>query len=69
MRIPDYGNSENNQLVPWRGGAGAMEAIYFGNAGWHKNRRLGHGPWVGADLEAAMYTNPTLPPNPNPNPH
>ena len=26
----DYGNSENNQLVPWRGGAGSMEAIYFG---------------------------------------
>ena len=21
----DYGNSENNQLVPWRGGAGSME--------------------------------------------
>ena len=51
----DYGNSENNQLVPWRGGAGSMEAIYFGNAAWHKNRGLGHGPWVGADLEAGMY--------------
>ena len=55
----DYGNSENNQLVPWRGGAGAMEAIYFGNAGWHGNRgRTEHGnrgPWVGADLEAGMY--------------
>ena len=51
----DYGNSENNQLVPWRGGAGSMEAIYFGNAPWHGNRGLGHGPWVGADLEAGMY--------------
>ena len=27
MRDAD-GNSENNQLVPWRGGAGSMEAIY-----------------------------------------
>ena len=51
----DYGNSENNQLVPWRGGAGSMEAIYFGNAAWHRNRGQGEGPWVGADLEAGMY--------------
>merc|ERR1712039_972330 len=51
----DYGNSENNQNVPWSGGAGAMEAIYFGNAAWHGNRGSGHGPWVGADLEAGMY--------------
>lgn len=51
----DYGNSENNQLVPWRGGAGSMEAIYFGNAAWHGNRGNGIGPWVGADLEAGMY--------------
>ena len=51
----DYGNSENNQNVPWSGGAGAMEAIYFGNAAWHGNRGLGGGPWVGADLEAGMY--------------
>ena len=48
------GNSENNQLVPWRGGAGSMEAIYFGNAHWHGNRGVGKGPWVGADLEAGM---------------
>ena len=59
----DYGNSENNQNVPWSGGAGAMEAIYFGNATWKGNRGnttgCGHGtdcgPWVGADLEAGMY--------------
>jgi|EP01047_Picozoa_sp_COSAG01_P039660 hypothetical protein len=51
----DYGNSENNQLVPWRGGAGSMEAIYFGNANWHGNRGVGKGPWAGADLEAGMY--------------
>ena len=51
----DYGNSENNQNVPWRGGAGAMEAIYFGNGAWNKNRGLGEGPWAGADLEAGMY--------------
>lgn len=51
----DYGNSENNQLVPWRGGSGSMEAIYFGNAGWHHNRGVGDGPWAGADLEAGMY--------------
>ncbi len=67
----DYGNSENNQNVPWSGGAGAMEAIYFGNAAWKGNTGnpgnatgCGHdvptqppgcGPWVGADLEAGMY--------------
>ena len=32
-----------------------MEAIYFGSATWHKNHGAGHGPWVGADLEAGMY--------------
>jgi hypothetical protein len=42
----DYGNSENNQLVPWRGGAGSMEAIYFGNAHWNKQTGVGSGPWV-----------------------
>ena len=26
-----------------------------GNAAWHGNRGAGHGPWVGADLEAGMY--------------
>ena len=26
----DYGNSENNQLVPWRGGAGSMEVCLSG---------------------------------------
>ena len=52
----DYGNSENNQLVPWRGGAGSMEAIYFGNAHWLGNTGDGDtGPWIGADLEAGMY--------------
>jgi len=51
----DYGNSENNQRMPWAGGAGAMEAIYFGNAAWNRNRGHGRGPWVGADLEAGMY--------------
>ena len=40
----DYGNSENNQLVPWRGGAGSMEAIYFGNGAWFKNRGGPGGP-------------------------
>ena len=31
-----------------------MEAIYFGNAHWHKNTGAGKGPWVGADLEQGM---------------
>eukprot|EP00039_Didymoeca_costata_P020383 m.341067 g.341067 ORF g.341067 m.341067 type:complete len:351 (+) comp19778_c0_seq1:22-1074(+) len=51
----DYGNSENNQNVPWLGHNGTMEAIYFGNAHWHGNKGVGDGPWAGADLEAGMY--------------
>ena len=47
----DYGNSETNDKDD---GAGAMEAIYFGNAHWHGNSGAGpDGPWAGADLEAS----------------
>jgi hypothetical protein len=48
----DYGNSETDDTSD---GAGAMEAIYFGNAHWQNNTGAGDGPWVGADLEAGMY--------------
>lgn len=49
----DYGNSETDDRDD---GAGAMEAIYFGNAHWHGNSGGGPtGPWAGADLEAGMY--------------
>lgn len=48
----DYGNSETDDTSD---GAGAMEAIYFGNAHWQGNTGAGNGPWVGADLEAGMY--------------
>ena len=49
----DYGNSETNDKDD---GCGAMEAIYFGSAHWHKNTGAGDtGPWVGADLEQGMY--------------
>ena len=54
----DYGNSETNDRDD---GAGAMEAIYFGNAHWRGNSGgsggdpEGGGPWVGADLESGMY--------------
>lgn len=48
----DYGNSETDDTS---NGAGAMEAIYFGNAHWQGNAGSGDGPWVGADLEAGMY--------------
>ena len=53
LLLQDYGNSETNDRDD---GAGAMEAIYFGNAHWHGNTGGGAtGPWVGADLEAGMY--------------
>ena len=49
----DYGNSETNDRDD---GAGAMEAIYFGNAHWRGNTGAGpEGPWAGADLESGMY--------------
>jgi hypothetical protein len=49
----DYGNSEINDRDD---GCGTMEAIYFGNAHWHKNSGAGNtGPWIGADLEQGMY--------------
>lgn len=55
----DYGNSENSVVAKNRSdGAGAMEAIYFGNAHWMGNsgdNASVDGPWVGADLEAGMY--------------
>jgi len=34
---------------------GTPQAIYFGNAHWHRNTGAGGGPWVGADLEQGMY--------------
>ena len=71
----DYGNSENSVVAKNRSdGAGAMEAIYFGDARWMGNSGDGDGPWVGADLEAGMYygggnatkTNPRNKPLPYP---
>ena len=51
-----YGNSENSVTAHNKSlGAGAMEAIYFGQARWQGNGGDGDGPWVGADLEAGMY--------------
>lgn len=66
----DYGNSETDDRDD---GAGAMEAIYFGNAHWHGNSGGGPtGPWAGADLEAGMYVaciypvhDRSSPPSPN----
>ena len=55
----DYGNSENSIVARNESdGAGAMEAIYFGNTHWQGNtgdNTTMNGPWVGADLEAGMY--------------
>jgi len=55
----DYGNSENSVYAKNKSdGAGAMEAIYFGNTHWQGNtgdNSSSNGPWVGADLEAGMY--------------
>ena len=55
----DYGNSENSITAKNHSdGAGAMEAIYFGNTHWQGNTgddSVMDGPWVGADLEAGMY--------------
>ena len=55
----DYGNSENSVYAKNKSmGAGAMEAIYFGNTHWMGNtgdNSSVDGPWVGADLEAGMY--------------
>ena len=55
----DYGNSENSVVAKnMSDGAGAMEAIYFGNGHWQGNsgdNSTSDGPWVGADLEAGMY--------------
>ena len=58
----DYGNSEGKAAGNRSDGAGAMEAIYFGNTHWMQNAgdnttkgpdgQLLDGPWVGADLEA-----------------
>lgn len=55
----DYGNSENSVIAKNKSlGAGAMEAIYFGNTHWQGNtgdNSTSDGPWIGADLEAGMY--------------
>ena len=61
----DYGNSESKAAGNVSDGAGAMEAIYFGNTHWMQNAgdntttgpdgKLLDGPWIGADLEAGMY--------------
>jgi hypothetical protein len=46
----DYGNSNPNGTA-----SGNMDAVYFGSYGvWGTG--AGTGPWVGADLEAGIYT-------------
>jgi hypothetical protein len=46
----DYGNSNPNGMA-----SGNMDAVYFGSYGaWGTG--AGTGPWVGADLEAGIYT-------------
>jgi hypothetical protein len=48
----DYGNAETNNDDD---GAGAMEAIYFGNAtAW--GRGAGSGPWIMADMENGLFS-------------
>jgi hypothetical protein len=48
----DYGNAETNNDDD---GAGAMEAIYFGNAtAW--GRGSGSGPWIMADMENGLFS-------------
>ncbi|MDP4103318.1 MAG: arabinofuranosidase catalytic domain-containing protein [Bacillota bacterium] len=53
----DYGNSETDRKAD---GAGAMDAIYFGNSCWFKDNsnykcNTGAGPWVQADLEYGLF--------------
>jgi hypothetical protein len=48
----DYGNAETNNDDD---GAGAMEAIYFGNStGWGTGS--GSGPWIMADMENGLFS-------------
>jgi hypothetical protein len=48
----DYGNAETNNDDD---GAGAMEAIYFGNAtAWGTG--AGRGPWIMADMENGLFS-------------
>ena len=48
----DYGNAETNNDDD---GAGAMEAIYFGDAtAW--GRGSGSGPWIMADMENGLFS-------------
>jgi hypothetical protein len=48
LRPITEGNSETNDKDD---GAGAMEAIYFGNAHWRGNSGAGpEGPWAGARI-------------------
>jgi hypothetical protein len=47
----DYGNSETDRSA---GGAGSIDAIYFGTNCWWKTCS-GTGPWVQADFEGGIY--------------
>jgi hypothetical protein len=50
----DYGNSETDRKAD---GAGAMDAINFGNECWFASTApcTGSGPWVQADLEYGLF--------------
>ena len=57
----DYGNSEIDRSV---GGAGSIDAIYFGTICWWK-ACSGTGPWVQADFEGGIYPGGSKAWNPN----
>jgi non-reducing end alpha-L-arabinofuranosidase len=57
----DYGNSETDRIG---GGAGSMDAIYFGTNCWWK-ACSGTGPWVQADFEEGIYPGGSKDWNPN----
>jgi len=60
----DYGNSETDRKAD---GAGAMDAINFGNECWFSSTApcTGSGPWVQADLEYGLWAGGSHSTNPN----
>ncbi len=59
----DYGNSETDRKAD---GAGAMDAINFGNECWFSSTApcTGSGPWVQADLEYGLWAGGSQSTNP-----
>jgi hypothetical protein len=57
----DYGNAETNNRS---GGAGTMEAVYFGNWTGMGKGGAGAGPWVMADMENGVFAQGSFAANP-----